>query len=107
VLVTNDSGPGHFSSMTHITSIVLFGPETPAVFGPLGPNTRIVRSDLACSPCVNAFNHRFSPCNNNVCMQMIEVEEVYRLVRDRLEARPKLELNILPAVRSGIAAGST
>ena len=105
VLVTNDSGPGHFSSMTDITSIVLFGPETPAVFGPLGPNTRIVRSDLACSPCVNAFNHRFSPCNNNVCMQMIEVEEVYRLVRDRLEARPKLELNILPAVRLAVPVG--
>jgi len=100
VLVTNDSGPGHFSSMTDITSIVLFGPETPAVFGPLGRQTRIVRSDLACSPCVNAFNHRFSPCNNNVCMQMIEVEEVYRLVRDRLEARPKLELNILAPARA-------
>jgi ADP-heptose:LPS heptosyltransferase len=103
VLVTNDSGPGHFSSMTGITSIVLFGPETPAVFGPLGPNTRIVRSDLACSPCVNAFNHRFSPCNNNVCMQMIEVEEVYRLVRDRLESRPKLELNILAPARSAVS----
>ena len=104
VLVTNDSGPGHFSSMTDITSIVLFGPETPAVFGPLGPQTRIVRSDLACSPCVNAFNHRFSPCNNNVCMQMIEVEEVYRLVRDRLETRPKLELNILAPARAAATA---
>lgn len=100
VLVTNDSGPGHFSSMTDITSIVLFGPETPAVFGPLGPNTRVVRLDLACSPCVNAFNHRFSPCNDNICMQMIEVDEVYRLVRDRLESRPRVELTILPAGRA-------
>jgi ADP-heptose:LPS heptosyltransferase len=106
VLVTNDSGPGHFSSMTDITSIVLFGPETPAVFGPLGPNTRIVRSDLACSPCVNAFNHRFSPCHNNVCMQMIEVEQVYRLVRDRLESRPKLELRILPPTRASVPVGN-
>ena len=72
VLVTNDSGPGHFSSMTDITSIVLFGPETPQVFGPLGPHSNVVRTDLSCSPCVNAFNHRFSPCKNNVCMQQIE-----------------------------------
>jgi len=96
VLVTNDSGPGHFSSMTGITSIVLFGPETPAVFGPLGPGTRVVRADLACSPCVNTFNHRFSPCNDNVCMQMIEVDEVYNLVRDRLAGKPRLELTIMP-----------
>ena len=95
VLVTNDSGPGHFSSMTDITSIVLFGPETPAVFGPLGPNSKVVRSNLGCSPCVNAFNHRFSPCNNNVCMQQIEVDEVYRLVDDRLSQRSRLQLTVL------------
>ncbi len=29
VLVTNDSGPAHFSAITPIRSIVLFGPETP------------------------------------------------------------------------------
>jgi ADP-heptose:LPS heptosyltransferase len=105
VLVTNDSGPGHFSSMTDITSIVLFGPETPAVFGPLGANTRVVRANLACSPCVNAFNHRFSPCNNNVCMQRIEVDEVLRIVSDALApARKRLELTIMPRVT---AAGAT
>src|SRR3954464_14153023 len=86
--------------MTDITSIVLFGPEPPALFGPLGPRTRVVRADIACSPCVNAFNHRFSPCNNNVCMQMIPVDEVFGLVRDALEGRSKLELTILPRSRS-------
>ncbi len=95
VLVTNDSGPGHFSSMTDITSIVLFGPETPQVFGPLGPNSNVIRTDLSCSPCVNAFNHRFSPCNNNVCMQQIEVDEVYRMVDDRLSNRQRLKLTVL------------
>jgi ADP-heptose:LPS heptosyltransferase len=105
VLVTNDSGPGHFSSMTDITSIVLFGPETPAVFGPLGKGTRVVRTNLACSPCVNAMNHRFSPCNNNVCMQMIEVDAVYRLVDQRFARRSKLQLTVAPvpaAVRQGM-----
>jgi ADP-heptose:LPS heptosyltransferase len=98
VLVTNDSGPGHFSSMTDITSVVLFGPETPDVFGPLGPHTNVVRTNLACSPCVNAFNHRFSPCNNNVCMQQIGVDEVYRIVDDRLSQRTRLKLTVMPDV---------
>ena len=35
VLVTNDSGPGHFASLTPVHAIVLFGPETPRLFGPL------------------------------------------------------------------------
>ena len=96
VLVTNDSGPGHFASLTGIKSIVLFGPETPAVFGPLGPNVRVVRSDLSCSPCVNAFNHRFSPCNDNICMQQITVEQVYDAVAEALGAGPKLRLTIVP-----------
>ena len=96
VLVTNDSGPGHFSSLTDITSIVLFGPETPAVFGPLAPNANALRADIACSPCVNPFNHRFSPCNDNVCMRMITVDEVHELVANRLNVQPKLKLTVLP-----------
>jgi ADP-heptose:LPS heptosyltransferase len=96
VLVTNDSGPGHFSSLTGITSVVLFGPETPAVFGPLAPNANVLRADIACSPCVNPFNHRFSPCNDNVCMRMITVDDVYELVDARLSGRPRLKLTVLP-----------
>jgi len=82
ILVTNDSGPGHFASMTDIKTIVMFGPETPQLFGPLGDNIEVIWKNLACSPCVNAFNHRFSPCNNNVCMQEITVEEVYSKVKE-------------------------
>lgn len=95
VLVTNDSGPGHFASLTGIYSFVLFGPETPTVFGPIGPNTRVLRADIACSPCVNPFNHRLSPCNDNVCMKMIEVEQVYELADEVLSGLPKLRLTVL------------
>ena len=99
VLVTNDSGPGHFSSLTNITAIVLFGPETPSLFGPLAPNAHVIRTDLACSPCVNAFNHRFSPCNDNVCMQMISVDQVYDLVNARLGGPPRPRLTVLPTAQ--------
>jgi ADP-heptose:LPS heptosyltransferase len=85
VLVTNDSGPGHFASMTGIHSIVLYGPETPKLFGAIGGRSHILYARLACSPCVNVFNHRFSPCRNNVCMQSISVETVYRKVEECLK----------------------
>jgi ADP-heptose:LPS heptosyltransferase len=87
ILVTNDSGPGHFASMTDISSIVMYGPETPRLFGAIGGRSHILYARLACSPCVNVLNHRFSPCRNNVCMQSISVEQVYEAVRHCLEPR--------------------
>ena len=85
VLVTNDSGPGHFASLTPVHAIVLFGPETPRLFGPLAPATTVIWKELACSPCVSVFNHRLSPCRNNVCMQSITVDEVFEAVKAALE----------------------
>jgi ADP-heptose:LPS heptosyltransferase len=81
VLITNDSGPGHFASLTRIDTLVLFGPETPELFGPMGEQIHVIWKKLACSPCVNAFNHRFSPCKDNLCMQEITVDEVFNKVR--------------------------
>ena len=84
LLVTNDSGPGHFSSITDIKSLVLFGPETPTLFGPLGKNSHSIHTNLACSPCVNAFNHRFSPCTNNLCMHTITPQAVFEKIKEIL-----------------------
>lgn len=89
ILVTNDSGPGHFASLTPINSIVMYGPETPALFGAIGGRFQVIHPQLACSPCVNVFNHRFSPCRNNLCMQSISVEDVYRKVKACLQEADK------------------
>ena len=87
VLVTNDSGPAHFASLTPVSTVVLFGPETPRLFGSLAPGTTIIWKELACSPCVSVFNHRLSPCRNNVCMQTITVDEVFAAVSAAVGAR--------------------
>ena len=89
VLVTNDSGPGHFASLTPVHAVVLFGPETPRLFGSPAPATTIIWKELACSPCVSVFNHRLSPCQNNVCMQTITVDEVFDAVEGGLAERRK------------------
>jgi ADP-heptose:LPS heptosyltransferase len=75
VMVTNDSGPGHFSAVTPLRTVVLFGPETPALYGSIGKSIPIT-ANLACSPCVSAANHRKTACHDNVCMQAITVSQV-------------------------------
>ena len=53
LMVTNDSGPSHFAAATGLQTIVLFGPETPRLYQPLG-TSRAIYAGLACSPCVSA-----------------------------------------------------
>ena len=80
ILVTNDSGPAHFASMTPIHVVTLFGPETPALFAARSPNAIALWAGIACSPCVNAYNNRQSVCRNNLCMQAITVDDVFKEV---------------------------
>ncbi len=81
ILITNDSGPVHFSAMTNIKTFAFFGPETPKLYGPLGDNCFVFYSNYSCSPCISAFNQRKSPCNDNKCLKAISVDEVYRKVK--------------------------
>jgi ADP-heptose:LPS heptosyltransferase len=80
ILVTNDSGPAHFASMTSIRVVTLFGPETPALFAARSSNVTALWAGIACSPCVNAYNNRQSVCRNNLCMQAITVDDVFEKV---------------------------
>ncbi len=83
LMLTNDSGPAHFSAITPLRTFVLFGPETPKLYGSLGNSTPIY-AGLACSPCVSAANHRKTPCTDNVCLQAIEVDTVLEQLRSAL-----------------------
>jgi ADP-heptose:LPS heptosyltransferase len=87
VLVTNDSGPAHFASLTSIDVITLFGPETPTLFGVVSERSHPLWAQTACSPCVSAYTNRVLRCRNNICMQLISVDEVYAKVRQILSAR--------------------
>ena len=85
LLITNDGGTGHFAALTPIPSILLFGPETPALYGSLSPRAINLHKPLSCSPCLTAYNHRRSPCDgNNVCLKSISPEEVTSLAVDLL-----------------------
>ena len=92
-LVTIDSGPAHFSGLTDIFRVVLFGPETPRLYAPAGGRLAVGYANLSCSPCFSAANHRTSSCTDNQCLQQITPEHVYDL--------------LLPALTTTAAAAPT
>jgi ADP-heptose:LPS heptosyltransferase len=80
LMVTNDSGPAHFAALTDMAVVVLFGPETPQLWMPIGKKVRTVYRGLACSPCFSIYNGRQSGCRKNVCMEMTP-DEVFAEVK--------------------------
>ncbi len=83
-MLSNDSGPPHFASVTDMPMFVFFGPETPDLYCPLG-NVTPIYAGLACSPCVSASNHRKTACSDNVCLQVITPEQVFEMLRPSLD----------------------
>ncbi len=81
LMVSSDSGPAHFAAVTDMPVVALFGPETPALYHPLGKVT-VLTAQLACSPCISAANHRKTSCRDNQCMQMITPEQVFAAIRN-------------------------
>ena len=84
IMLSNDSGPPHFASVTDLKTFVIFGPETPALYGALGNSTPIY-AGLPCSPCVSAANHRKTSCVDNQCLKAIEPHHVLEIIRPSLD----------------------
>ena len=87
LLVTNDGGPGQFAALTPIWTVMLFGPETPALYAPLTPQCHSFYSQWPCSPCLTAYNHRNSFCDgDNQCLKVIAPDAVLEKAREFLAA---------------------
>jgi len=86
LLVTSDCGPAHMAAVTSTPIVSIFGPETPRLYAPLSPRNVSLWAGLACSPCLTAFNHRKSPCQRNVCMEQITVDQAYDAIRRQCPA---------------------
>lgn len=85
LLVSNDSGPAHIASLTLTPTVVLFGPETPLLYRPLGQACAVYEG-LPCSPCIRPANQRRSSCRDNRCMQAIQVEDVLAASTELLDS---------------------
>lgn len=66
VLVTSDSGPLHIASAAGASTVALFGPETPVLYGPLrsrsGQRHVVHYLKLACSPCMFVHDNKVLSC---------------------------------------------
>ena len=75
--IGNDNGPAHFAALTDTKVLALFSTDTPTMYGPLGKCV-VLYSHFHCSPCISAFNHKSSKCNNNLCLKSIPPEKVFK-----------------------------
>src|SRR5690606_37774896 len=67
---------------TKVNMLCLFGPCSPDQYG-VGSNAHIIYKPVYCSPCVHDFE--IAPCKgNNICMQLIETNEVFLKVQELL-----------------------
>ena len=72
LLITNDGGTGHFASLTPIASIVLFGPETPVLYGSLSARAVNLHKPLSCSPCLTALQPSPVAVRRQQCVSEID-----------------------------------
>lgn len=85
LFLTNDSGPLHLATLTGTPTVALFGPETPGLYGPVGPHQRVFYAGVYCSPCLNVYNAKTATCNgNNICLQAFGADVVLEACRAAL-----------------------
>ena len=89
LLITNDNGPEHFASITGTKTLALFSTDSPYMYGPIGAAV-ILYEFFQCSPCISAFNHKTSRCNNNLCLQAITPERVFDFAVKVIEGKVRL-----------------
>jgi heptosyltransferase-2 len=51
LVISNDSGAMHLASALDVRTVAIFGSTEPALTGPLGPRTSVLRHHVPCSPC--------------------------------------------------------
>ena len=89
LVISNDSGPMHLAAAQGTPTIGLFGPETPVMYAPLGPHTRVHYAPPLCSPCINVHDAKVLSCIHGQpeCLMRIEVEQVLSSARALLGER--------------------
>jgi len=82
LVISNDSGPLHLAVAMETPTVSLFGPETPAIYGPRGKAHIVIFKNIDCSPCINVHDRKSVQCywEKPKCMASISVEEVLEAV---------------------------
>ena len=81
----NDSGPLHIAASVGLPVLALFGPESPAVYGPpLSPQNTVLYRAEPCGPCLNVYTDKHSRCRDNICLKRIHPGQSWKFWTRRL-----------------------
>jgi heptosyltransferase-3 len=78
----NDSGPSHLASAQDVPGVVIFGPSEPAIWGPVGARSQVLRKAELCDPrcsrreCFQGYR----------CLQEISPHEVLNALTVQIQA---------------------
>lgn len=84
LMISVDTGPLHFGSISQIPLVALFGAGNVIQWGPRHKEALVVRGSLLCGPC---FMMCTGPHKPAPCMKAIEVKDVFQAAREVLRHR--------------------
>ena len=98
-LLTTDTGIMNFAYALDVPTVSLWGPDNPLQYHVPKGSTRAIWKSAYCSPCIYRFS--VAPCRgNNVCMALIEVDEVISILDGLLKGEHGEQMNpVLPVCR--------
>jgi lipopolysaccharide heptosyltransferase II len=82
-VVTPDSGPAHMAGALGVPVLAVFGPTSPQRWAPMGPRVKVVRRELACSPCSN-HGGASCPVDTYECLNDLDPGEVWKGLKELL-----------------------
>lgn len=86
LLITNDSSPTHFATLTNTPCITIYGPTMPEFgFYPRSSKSAVIETkDVDCRPCsIHGYNQ--CPLGHHKCMELIKPEIVLQKAMEFLE----------------------
>lgn len=94
-VICHDSGVMHIANAIGVPLIALYGPTDYTRTAPRGKNSRIIRKELSCAPCMcvsDASEQALAEkCPEPRCMTAITPEEVFRAVEDIISSPVKVK----------------
>lgn len=89
LFISNDTGPMHIAAAQGVSTIGLFGPNTPILWAPFGKNNKFVYHKVECSPCIKNDTGFTPDClretDRYLCMRLITPEDVLKTVKEVLK----------------------
>jgi len=88
LLITNDSGPLHLAALLGTPTVSFFGPETPILYGPPGPQHTALFAQHYCSPCIRLETAKTVHCIHPrpECLYAITPDQAWDAVLKKVDS---------------------